>query len=201
MKQLLKYFLRGLVLVAPIGITVYICYVAFVAIDRLLPTPIPGAGFLITIAAVTLFGFLASNLLARSVLSIVERLLERLPFVRLLYSSTRDLLNAFVGEKRRFDKPVLVSLEPGGNVKAFGFLTQESLELIGMPAHAAVYLPQSYNFAGQVLVVPRAQVTMLEAGSSDVMAFIVSGGVSGIAGRGAVAGAPALAPSSGVARS
>ena len=200
MKQLLKYFLRGLVLVAPIGITVYICYVAFVAIDRLLPTPIPGAGFLITVAAVTLFGFLASNLLARSVLSIVERLLERLPFVRLLYSSTRDLLNAFVGEKRRFDKPVLISLEPGGNVKAFGFLTQESLELIGMPGHAAVYLPQSYNFAGQVLVVPRVQITMLAAPSSDVMAFIVSGGVSGIAARGDAGAAPVLPTSSGASR-
>ena len=183
MKQLLKYFLRGLVLVAPIGITVYICWVVFVAIDRLLPTPIPGAGFLITIAAVTLFGFLASNLLARSVLSLVEKLLERLPFVRLLYSSTKDLLNAFVGEKRRFDKPVLVSLEPGGSVKAFGFLTQESLDAIGVAGHSAVYLPQSYNFAGQVLVVPNGQITLLAAPSSDVMAFIVSGGVSGIGAR------------------
>lgn len=181
MKQLLKYFLRGLVLVAPIGITLYICYIVFITIDRLLPTPIPGAGFLITIAAVTLFGFLASNLLARSILSLLESLLERLPFVRLLYSSTKDLLNAFVGEKRRFDKPVLVSLEPGGSVKAFGFLTQESLELIGVPGHSAVYLPQSYNFAGQVLVVPTSQITRIPSPSSDVMAFIVSGGVSGIA--------------------
>lgn len=183
MKQLLKYFLRGLVLVAPIGITLYICYVVFVTIDRMLPTPIPGAGFLVTIAAVTLFGFLASNLLARSVLSLLETLLERLPFVRLLYSSTKDLLNAFVGEKRRFDKPVLVSLEPGGSVKAFGFLTQESLDLVGVPGHSAVYLPQSYNFAGQVLIVPTAQITRIPAPSSEVMAFIVSGGVSGIAGR------------------
>lgn len=183
MKQLLKYFLRGLVLVAPIGITLYICYIVFVTIDRMLPTPIPGAGFLITIAAVTLFGFLASNLLARSVLSLLETVLERLPFVRLLYSSTKDLLNAFVGEKRRFDKPVLVSLEPGGSVKAFGFLTQESLDLVGVPGHSAVYLPQSYNFAGQVLIVPTAQITRVPAPSSDVMAFIVSGGVSGIAGR------------------
>lgn len=183
MKQLLKYFLRGLVLVAPIGITLYICYIVFVTIDRMLPTPIPGAGFLITIAAVTLFGFLASNLLARSVLSLLETVLERLPFVRLLYSSTKDLLNAFVGEKRRFDKPVLVSLEPGGSVKAFGFLTQESLDLVGVPGHSAVYLPQSYNFAGQVLIVPTAQITRIPAPSSDVMAFIVSGGVSGIAGR------------------
>ena len=194
MKQLLKYFLRGLVLVAPIGITLYICYVVFVAIDRMLPTPVPGVGFLITIAAVTLFGFLASNLLARSVLSLVEKLLERLPFVRLLYSSTKDLLNAFVGEKRRFDKPVLVSLEPGGSVKAFGFLTQDSLDAAGVPGHSAVYLPQSYNFAGQVLVIPNTQITLLAAPSSDVMAFIVSGGVSGIGAR-----ARTIAPGSPVA--
>ena len=195
MKQFLKYFLRGLVLIAPIGITLYICWVVFIAIDRLLPTPIPGAGFAITIAAVTLVGFLASNLLARSVLSIVERVLERLPFVRLLYSSTKDLLNAFVGEKRRFDKPVLVSLEPGGSVKALGFLTQESLELLGVADHVAVYMPQSYNFAGQVLIVPGGQVVRLPAASSDVMAFIVSGGVSaGPANRDAL---PPVALSSG----
>ena len=194
MKQLLKYFLRGLVLVAPIGITLYICYIVFVTVDRLLPTPVPGAGFLITVAAVTLFGFLASNLLARSLFSVVETVFEKLPFVRLLYTSTKDLLNAFVGEKRRFDKPVLVSLEPSGSVKAFGFLTQESLDLIGVPGHSAVYLPQSYNFAGQVLVVPNAQVTLLAAASSDVMAFIVSGGVSGLASRrdGTPVGTPAL---------
>lgn len=191
MKQLLKYFLRGLVLIAPIGITLYICWVVFIAIDRLLPTPIPGAGFAITIAAVTLVGFLASNLLARSVLSIVERVLERLPFVRLLYSSTKDLLNAFVGEKRRFDKPVLVSLERAGSVKALGFLTQESLDLLGVADHVAVYMPQSYNFAGQVLIVPAAQIVRLPAASSDVMAFIVSGGVSaGPASRDALPAGP-----------
>lgn len=198
MKQLVKYFLRGLVLIAPVGITLYICYVVFVAIDRLLPTPIPGAGFLITIAAVTLVGFLASNLLARTALSLIERLLERLPFVRLLYSSTKDLLNAFVGEKRRFDKPVLVSLQPGGAVRAFGFLTQESLDVIAAPGHVAVYLPQSYNFAGQVLVVPSAQVTPLPVASSDVMAFIVSGGVSAFGGK--VEAEPARITPGGVAR-
>ena len=196
MKQLLTYFLRGLVLIAPIGITLYICWVVFRAIDRLLPTPVPGAGFVITIAAVTLVGFLASNLLARTALSLVERLLERLPFVRLLYSSTKDLLNAFVGEKRRFDKPVLVSLQPGGTLRAFGFLTQESLDMIDVPGHVAVYLPQSYNFAGQVLVIPSAQITPLPVASSDVMAFIVSGGVSAFGGK-ADAAAVSLPPAAG----
>ena len=108
--------------------------------------------------------------------------MNRLPFVRLLYSSTRDLLNAFVGEQRRFDKPVLVTLYPGGGARAFGFVTQESLAHFGLADHVAVYLPQSYNFAGTLLVFPTAQVERVAVDSADVMAFIVSGGVAGAAG-------------------
>jgi uncharacterized membrane protein len=109
--------------------------------------------------------------------------MDRLPFVRLLYSSTRDLLSAFVGEQRRFDKPVLVTLVPGGHARAFGFVTQESLERFGLDRHVAVYLPQSYNFAGSLLVFPADQVQAVPSDSADVMAFIVSGGVAGATGR------------------
>jgi uncharacterized membrane protein len=140
---------------------------------------IPGAGVLLTIALITLFGFLASNLLARSLLGTVESILARLPFVRLLYGSTRDLLNAFVGERRRFDAPVLVTLSPESNLKTLGFVTQESLERYGLQDYVAVYLPQSYNFAGNLVVVPASQVERIRAGGADVMAFIVSGGVTG----------------------
>ena len=108
----------------------------------------------------------------------LEGVLERLPFVRLLYSSTRDLLNAFVGEKRRFDKPVIVTPLIGGQARAIGFVTQETLESMGMREHVAVYLPQSYNFAGSLLIFPTSAVEPLDAESADVMAFIVSGGVT-----------------------
>jgi len=108
----------------------------------------------------------------------VERVMARLPFVRLLYSSTRDLLNAFVGEQRRFDKPVIVAPYPGGVARALGFVTQESLTSLGLPGHVTVYLPQSYNFAGALLIFPTSAVTTLDADSADVMAFIVSGGVT-----------------------
>jgi uncharacterized membrane protein len=111
-------------------------------------------------------------------LSIVEGVLERLPFVRLLYSSTKDLLNAFVGEKRRFDKPVLVAPFASGEARALGFVTQDTLATMGMREHVAVYLPQSYNFAGSLLIFPTSVVTPLDAESADVMAFIVSGGVT-----------------------
>ncbi len=178
MKRLLNYFFRGLVVTAPVAITIWISVVVFQTIDRWLGLPIPGLGFVITLVLITLVGFLASNLLTRGLVNLVERVMARLPFVRLLYSSTKDLLNAFVGEKRRFDKPVMVHLFAGGSVKALGFVTQESLSALGAGGDVAVYFPQSYNFAGQVLLVSAAQVARLEAASSDVMAFIVSGGVT-----------------------
>ena len=180
MKRLLNYFLQGLVLVAPVAITVWVVWTIVVAMDRRIGLGVPGAGLVVTVALITLVGFLASNFLARGLIALLDRSLGRLPFVRLLYNSTRDLLNAFVGEKRRFDTPVLVAVLPGGEGRALGFVTQESLGRFGLEGHVAVYFPQSYNFAGQVLIFPRGAVTPLDARSSDVMAFIVSGGVTGV---------------------
>jgi uncharacterized membrane protein len=178
MSRLLNHFFRGVVLLAPLAFTLYVCVRVFATIDGWLGIPIPGVGFLVTVALITLFGFVASNFITRSMLSAVEGVLERLPFVRLLYSSTKDLLNAFVGEKRRFDKPVLVAPFSPGEARALGFITQETLTSMGMLEHVAVYLPQSYNFAGSLLIFPTSAVTVLDAESADVMAFIVSGGVT-----------------------
>src|SRR5512132_2584833 len=110
MRRLVNYFFRGLIVTAPLVVTAYVCYRVFVGIDSWLGLPVRGAGFVITIAVITLAGFLASTILARSIGGAVDSVVNRLPFVRLLYSSTRDLLNAFVGEQRRFDKPVIVTL-------------------------------------------------------------------------------------------
>ena len=118
MRRLLGYFLRGLVFVAPLAITIYVCYSIFTTIDGWLRLPIPGAGFVLTVAIITLVGMMASNLVTRGAVGVLDALMNRLPFVRLLYSSTRDLLNAFVGEHRRFDKPVLVEMFPGSNARA-----------------------------------------------------------------------------------
>jgi len=119
---------------------------------------------------------------SRAILSGLDALFNRLPFVRLLYSSTRDLLNAFVGEQRRFDKPVLVALGDSG-AHVFGFLTQESMDMFGVADAMTVYVPQSYGFAGNLVVFPAAQVRRLEADSAHVMAFIVSGGVTTVPER------------------
>jgi len=180
MRRLLNYFLRGLVLVVPIAITLYVCWIVFVRIDGWLGLSIPGLGFVVTIAVITLVGFLGSNLITRGMLAIVDQTVGRLPFVRLLYTSTKDLLNAFVGEKRRFDKPVLVRLSMQTEARMVGFVTQESLERLGLPGYSSVYFPQSYNFAGNLVLFPSSQLEPLDAASADVMAFIVSGGVTGV---------------------
>lgn len=178
MRRLANWFFQGLIVTAPIFLTLYISWLVFTRIDSWLGIPVPGLGFLATIALITFVGFLASNLLTRSLVGWIEAAMNRLPFLRLLYSSTRDLLNAFVGEQRRFDRPVLVRLTAGGDVRAFGFVTQEALQHFGLHEEVAVYLPQSYNFAGNLIVVPRASVSPVSAESADVMAFIVSGGVT-----------------------
>ena len=182
MSRVLNYFFKGLIVTAPVFITVYICYVIFTTIDGWLGLPIPGVGFVITIALITLVGFAAQTFASRAILSGLDALFNRLPFVRLLYSSTRDLLNAFVGEQRRFDKPVLVALGDSG-AHVFGFLTQESMDMFGVADAMTVYVPQSYGFAGNLVVFPAAQVRRLEAGSAHVMAFIVSGGVTTVPER------------------
>lgn len=180
MKRLLTYFFRGLVFLAPVAVTIYVCVWLFTYVDGWLGLPIPGAGFLATLALITLFGVLASNLLTRGAISVLDSLLNRLPFVRLVYSATRDLVRAFVGEERRFNNPVLVRLFEQGHAQLLGFVTHDSLEHLGEADHVAVYIPQSYNFAGQLWIFPASAVTPLDASSAQVMAFIVSGGVTDV---------------------
>jgi len=176
-KRLARYFLRGCLVTAPLGITVYIVWMVLSTIDRILPIPIPGVGLLATVALITIVGLLTSNVVGKTVLDLTESLLQRLPLVKLVYTSIKDLVSAFVGDKRRFDAPVAVALT--GNAKVLGFVTRDGLGRLGMPDFVAVYFPQSYNFAGYLMLVPRAQVEPLDLPSADVMTFIVSGGVSG----------------------
>lgn len=179
MRNFVKYFLRGLLVIVPVAITVYVVYLIFVKVDSLMGLPVPGLGFLLTILSVALIGYLAGNFFMRKLLGFMEGIFVKVPFVKIVYTSIKDLLSAFVGEKKSFDRPVLVTLFPGSGTMVTGFITRESLDSFGLEAHVAVYLPQSYNFAGNVLLFPREQVTPLKIDSADVMAFIVSGGVSG----------------------
>jgi uncharacterized membrane protein len=180
MGKLLGYFARGLVLLAPIGVTIAVVWWIFTSVDgwlgRLIELP-PGAGFVATVAVITLVGFLGSSFLTRSAVGFLERAMSRLPFVRLVYGSTKDLLNAFVGEKRRFDKPVLLTFIPNGTL-ILGFVTQDTMNQLGLLNHVSVYCPHSYAWSGQIYVVPAALVQPIDVNSADAMAFAVSGGVS-----------------------
>jgi len=177
MNWLIKNFLRGLVIVVPIALTIYIVYEVFMRIDRLLPyTMPPGAGFAILIAVIVLIGALASNFVVRRFLRLTDAIFTRAPLVRLIYASLKDLLEAFVGDKKRFDRPVSIAITD--DVRTLGFVTQDDLGLLAMPGQVAVYMPFSYSMAGCVIVVPSSRVTPIAADSASVMALIVSGGVS-----------------------
>jgi uncharacterized membrane protein len=177
-KRLARWFLNGLIALGPLALTVFLCVQAFRWIDGWLRLPVPGAGFLATIALVTLLGWVASGVVARGAFGMVDRLVNRLPFVRLLYGALRDVFGALAGDRKRFTVPVSVELVPGSDVRVMGFLTQPTLEAFGLHDQVAVYLPQSYNFAGQTIVVPRHRVTPVDARAADVLAFVVSGGIS-----------------------
>jgi uncharacterized membrane protein len=185
MKKLSNYFLGGLLFLVPIVLTLYIFYFLFTKIDGLLKIPlpkvgvVPGVGFAATILLVILVGFLVSNFFTKRLLLWLDRLLNRLPLVKLLYGSVKDLLNAFVGDKKSFNQPVLARLTAEGTAHVLGFVTCDALSNLGLDDYVAVYVPQSYNFAGQLLIFPRSQVQPLEANSAEVMTFIVSGGVAG----------------------
>ena len=176
MNWIVKNFLRGLVIVVPIALTIYLIYIAFIKIDRLLNLPTPGVGLLVIVVALIAIGAVASNFFMRKFLQLTDTVFTRAPLVRLVYSSIRDLLEAFVGDKKRFDQPVSVKVTD--EVRTFGFVTQDDLSFLDLGGQVAVYLPFSYSMAGSVIVVPRARVKPLTIASSALMAFIVSGGVS-----------------------
>lgn len=181
-KRLIRYFIRGCLVSVPLALTAWLVFVTLRFVDQLPAIGIPGVGFVLTITLVTLVGVFTSNVIGKRVFQVVDRLFSGMPLVKLLYSSLKDLIRAFVGDDKKFDRPVAVLMSSSG-ARMLGFITRDGLHALGMPEHVAVYFPQSYNFAGQLALVPREHVELLEAASSEVMTFIVSGGISGF-GRG-----------------
>lgn len=181
----LRNFARGLLIVAPVAATVWLIYITFAAIDgwlhldELLDRSLaPGAGVLATFVGITFIGFVARIVGLRWFFRQLDRLMARLPLVKILYTSIRDLTQAFVGERKRFDRPVAVSPTGDPDLLLLGFLTRDSLDELGLPGFSSVYVPQSYNFAGQLMVVNRERIRPLDAASTQAMKFIVSGGVA-----------------------
>jgi uncharacterized membrane protein len=191
MRKIFFYFLQGLILVAPFGITIYIVVLIFRFFNNLIagifgdlfPFNIPGFGLLVVFFAITLLGLLARTVIARPVKKMWNKLLDKAPLLKLVYSSLKDLMNAFVGKEKKFNHPVRVKVNLVSDLEKLGFLTREDLLELGIEGKmVAVYFPHSYNFSGEMFIVPAEHVTPLEASPSEVMKFIVSGGAAGFSG-------------------
>lgn len=191
MRKIFFYFLQGLILVAPFGITIYIVILIFRFFNNLIagifgdlfPFNVPGFGLLVVFIAITLLGLLARTVIARPVKKMWNKLLDKAPLLKLVYSSLKDLMNAFVGKEKKFNHPVRVKVNLVSDLEKLGFLTREDLLELGIEGKmVAVYFPHSYNFSGEMFIVPAEHVTPLDASPSEVMKFIVSGGAAGFSG-------------------
>ncbi len=174
---------------APLGFTFFILLGAFDFVDNIIririPTAnpnedlfIPGLGSLIIIFGTMLIGFIFSVLLPQTLQNIIENTIRHLPLVRIFYFAFKDLISAFVGDKRKFNQGAIVLMNKDARIYKIGFVTQNDLSSLGVNDLVAVYFPHSYAFSGNLVLVPRENVQMLDLPSAEIMKLIVSGGVS-----------------------
>ncbi|OJW68553.1 MAG: hypothetical protein BGO68_01235 [Candidatus Amoebophilus sp. 36-38] len=181
LNTLLTYFIRGVLLIVPFALTGYIISLALNWIDSIIKIKVPGLGMAIILVAITLFGYLGSTLIVRSLLDAIEKLVIKVPLINTIYTSFKELIAAFVGNKKKFDKPVLVTIDKERSIKRIGFITQQELAILHLPDNVAVYVPNSYSFSGDLYIVPKNLVTPLpDISSAETMKFIISGGVTAI---------------------
>jgi uncharacterized membrane protein len=187
MKKLFTYFVQGLLLVAPIFVTGYIVYKIFQSVDGLLNIyiekylgfNIPGMGVLLIFIILVLLGIAGGTILARPIKKIVAQALDKLPFLKLIYSSINDLFSAIVGKERKFHHPVLVQINKENGLWKIGFITNEAPIGMGLTDVVAVYFPHSYAFSGEIYIVPNSSIKQISMRPTEAMKFIISGGVSG----------------------
>lgn len=178
---ILFYFFQGVLFVVPAAATLYVIFNLFVFLDELLPVDYPGLGLITLMASLTVLGIFANTIIAKPLKIWGQGILKRAPFIKTIYSAFADLMTAFVGKKKSFNKPVLVKMSANFDVEKPGFITANDLEKIGIDGEkVAVYLPHSYAFSGNLFIVPAKNVTPLQVSSADLMKFIVSGGVAKI---------------------
>lgn len=189
---LLNYFVKGLLIVVPLGAAFFLVFWAVSKVDNLLnlsaelwvdkagkPIYIPGLGILNVLVIILVAGILVTNVITDPIKNWFRRWLNRLPIFKFLYSSIKDLTEAFVGEEKKFNEPVLVEVNEFG-LKKIGFLVQKDMATIGLPGEVAVYFPWSYSFAGQVIIISAEKVKPIDKSAGDIMKFVISGGVSGL---------------------
>jgi len=189
---LLNYFIKGLIIVMPLGAAAFLIFWSVSKIDSALnlsgffledakgrPVYIPGLGILNVIIIILVAGILVTNVVTDPIKRWFNRWINRLPIFKFLYSSIKDLTEAFVGDEKKFNEPVLVEINEFG-LKKVGFLVQKDLAKIGLPGDVAVYFPWSYSFAGQVIIISADKVKPIDRSAADMMKFVISGGVSGL---------------------
>jgi uncharacterized membrane protein len=189
-RKILQYLIQGLLVTAPIAITIYLIYWFVSSVDSWLPIFTVkdvdgriinrnyGLGFVVIIGALIVIGFLSSNFLTSRIFSLFDTWLERTPGIKFIYSSVKDFFEAFAGNKRKFKKAVLVSIfQP--DVFQLGFITDEDASEFGLVGYVSVYVPNSYAVTGQLYMVPKDKVRILEdVSASDVLKYAISGGVA-----------------------
>lgn len=191
-RALLNYFVKGLLIVVPLGAAFFLMFWVVSRIDTGLnlsteilvdsqgkPLYIPGLGILTVILIILIAGILVTNVITDPIKKWVMRWLNRVPLFKFLYSSIKDLTEAFVGEEKKFNEPVLVEVNEFG-LKKIGFLVQKDMKALNLPGEVAVYFPMSYSFAGQVVIVSADKITPIDRSAAEVMKFVISGGVSGL---------------------
>lgn len=190
LSRLLQYFLQGLLVIAPIAITIYAVYSVVSFIDNQLPIFTAkdadgkvyvrnyGLGFVIVIAAIILIGYLSSFFIKNRTFNLFDSVLKRTPGIRFIYSTTKEFFEAFAGEKKKFNKPVLANIDDN-DVWRVGFITRDEAKDFGFTDYVAVYIPMSYSIAGNVYVLPRGRVRIVKnLNATDAMKFAISGGVT-----------------------
>ena len=189
MNRLIRYFLQGLLFISPLAITIYAIYVSFQFVDGLLKQyltdligfKIPGLGLIIILTFITLIGIIGSSILLKPILQSLDKIISQAPLVKIIYTSIKDFMSAFVGKDKKFTEPVLIKLSQDFDMERLGFITQHDLSSLGIEADkVAVYLPHSYTFSGNLVIVPVANIKALNANSTEVMKFIVTAGVTAI---------------------
>jgi uncharacterized membrane protein len=170
MNKLIRYFLQGLLLLSPVAITIYAIIVSFEFIDGLLIQyltdligfKIPGLGIIIIATFITLIGLLGSSILIKPILNSVDKFISQAPLVKIIYTSIKDFMSAFVGKEKKFTEPVLVKISKDSDLEKIGFITQRDLSALGIETgKVAVYMPFSYTFSGSLFIIPVANITLL----------------------------------------
>lgn len=181
MKKFINYFLQGLLYIIPLTVTLYVVVWALRKIDGILPFQFPGLGLIVIISLITIIGFLGSAVITSPINAFFQNLLKRAPLLKTIYSSVKDLMNTFVGNKKGFSEPVLVKVYENSTIERIGFITNEDVESLNVAkGKVLVYMPHSYAISGQLFVVEKKNVSPIHKSSAEIMKLIVSGGVTEI---------------------